>query len=98
MVSFFSVQVKGTSQTKERYKFNFQRGFHGSKDGVYGYCPTDFDISCCVSLTDQAALFSAGVERLISWTRAQFNQPRAAILSFKEAIDAVRRKRREAKI
>ena len=93
---FFRVQVKGTSQTKERYNFNFRRGFHGSKDGMFDYSPTDFDISCCVSLTDEAALFSAGVERSISWTRAQFNQPRAAILSFEESIDAVRRKRREA--
>ena len=95
---FFRVQVKGTSQTKERYNFNFRRGFHGSKDGMFDYSPTDFDISCCVSLTDEAALFSAGVERSISWTRAQFNQLRAAILSFEEAVDEVRRKRSEAGI
>lgn len=75
-----------------------RRGFHGSKDGVFDYSPWDFDISCCVSLTDEAALFSPGVERSIIWTRAQFNQLQAAILSFEEAVDAVRRKRREAEI
>ena len=62
---FYRVQVKSTSSKKDRLHFNFMRGFHGSKHGMFPYSPNDFEISCCVSLQDRKALFSPGVEKSV---------------------------------
>ena len=87
---FFRVQVKGTSSTKDRLHFNFMRGFHGSKHGMFPYSPNDFEIACCVSLQDRKALFSPGVEKSVSWTRAQFNREDMEVISFEESLKAIK--------
>ena len=87
---FLRVQVKGTWSTKDRLRFNFMRGFHGSKHGMFPYSPNDFEIACCVSLQDRKALFSPGVERSVSWTRAQFNCEDMEVISFEESLKAIK--------
>ena len=49
---------------------------------VCSYSPNDFEIACCVSLQDRKALFSPGVEKSVSWTRAQFNREGMEVISF----------------
>ena len=90
---FYRVQVKGTSSTKDRLRFNFMRGFHGSKHGVFPYSPNDFEIACCVSVKDRKALFSPGVPNSISWSRAQFNCEEMEVISFEESIKVIKEAR-----
>jgi hypothetical protein len=80
------VQIKTTGRVSRQMSFSFTRGFHGSKRGVYGYEPTDFDISATCNLADEKVLFAPGVHKSISWPRAAFLRENAELDSWLTAI------------
>jgi len=87
--SFVKIQVKSTTSTATTLNFKFTRGFHGSNRGVFEYDQGDFDIAATVSIADRKVLFSAGVEKSISWKHTQFNQHGSELRSWNTAIAKV---------
>ena len=54
------MQVKTTTNPTTRgYRFQMQRGYRGSPDGVRGYAPEDYDLAALVILPHDAVFFTA---------------------------------------
>jgi hypothetical protein len=70
--TLLKIQVKSKSRPREKMLFPFTRGYHGSKTKVYNYDQGDFDIACCVNLSDEKILFSPGVQNQVRWSRSDF--------------------------
>ena len=83
------IQTKTSSVVKNSMSYNFKRGFHGSKKGVFDYKENDFDIACCVNLVDEKVLFSKGVCKRINWKRSQFLQEDAEQVSWINSVQGL---------
>ena len=89
------IQVKTSSTLKSRYSFSFVRGFYYSPKGNFDYANDDYDISACVNLHDEKVLFSAGVEKSISWKRDQFMRDNYEKSSWENACSEINKGARQ---
>lgn len=90
----YRIQVKTTTQvTKGKLRFRLQRGFHGSRRGVFDYDDSDFDLAAFVDLQKSKLLFCASPRRSINfppeWLDLQDVEHRSWLYALKHHEEAV---------
>ena len=82
--------------TRGRYSFRFVRGNPRTGAGSYSYGTNDFDVTACVALSMERAIFVPGVHTSIRLTTADFRRDDGERQSWARALQVFKQRASQA--